>query len=377
MKNKVCIATWWGGQNFGTNLQAYGLKKKLELLGYETNIKGQIRNNMNYFIHPFYLVDRILTKIKYLKMNKKTFASNNIDECTQKKVQKFKNENFCILNSYNRKSWKKIEKDYIAFIVGSDQVWNPYYFDSSMMLSFIKNSNLKKISYASSLGVKHISFFTKLVYKHYLSSFEAISVREKMGAKLLNGLVKQDVNVVLDPTLLLTRKVWDEFADSSEIETEWPVNSNFILCYFVGNNANYETYVKKIIKNTGYNCLVIPLPGCHYNCGINLKGVGPKEFIWLIKHAKIVCTDSFHCSVFSIIYHKEFYVLKRFKDNSIESQNSRIYELLESFELSQRLIENDEIFDRNLNINYENVDKILNQRRKDSESFLVNALKGK
>ena len=110
------------------------------------------------------------------------------------------------------------------------------------------------------------------------------------------------------------------------------------------------------------------------NCGTVATGIGPKEFIWLIKNANIVCTDSFHATVFSIQYRKEFYVLKRFDDNSKTSQNGRLYEILDTYQLRSRWITNESEFIRKDDINYEIVYRILNDKRKYSENYLMDAL---
>ena len=124
--------------------------------------------------------------------------------------------------------------------------------------------------------------------------------------------------------------------------------------YFVGDRCDYGNYVKQIINETNMQCLVIPinknvsLDGCK-----TIEGVGPNEFIWLIKNASIVVTDSFHASVFSILYHREFYVLKRFLENSSTSQNSRLHQILGMYLLSERWIEDESRFVRQQNIDYE------------------------
>ena len=101
----------------------------------------------------------------------------------------------------------------------------------------------------------------------------------------------------------------------------------------------------------------------------------PKEFIWLIKNAEIVCTDSFHATVFSIIFQREFYTVKRFLDTSGASQNGRIVNLLDRFDLSNRLIDDETIFKRINITNYNEVSQKLKQEREDSIQWLMNALR--
>ena len=369
MKKKVCVVTWYGGTNYGTNLQAYALVKKLNLMGYTATIKGDIKKNINYFLHPYIVLDRIQCKInnKFLEKNS---SKNKEDTRKIKLFKKFVDE-IPKLNSYGKKDWEKVKKEYSAFITGSDQVWNPNYFQGAMMLDFITSGEIKKVAYAPSIGVNSLSVKMQHKYKKLLKDYCAVSVRERKAAELLKNISPVSVQVVLDPTMLLTCTEWAEVADKAIIQNEWNINEKYILCYFVGERSDYDNYVKQVIDETNMRCLVIPI---NQNISIDscktIAGVGPNEFVWLIKHAAIVVTDSFHASVFSILYHKEFYVLKRFAENSLSSQNSRLHQILEMYALSERWIEDENKFIRQRYIDYKKVETILEEKRLFSESFL-------
>jgi len=164
-------------------------------------------------------------------------------------------------------------------------------------------------------------------------------------------------------------------ADKAEIDKKWNAEKPYILCYFVGHRKDYGKYIDLVKEETGMNCIVVPMDVDLSNCGTIATGVGPKEFIWLIKNADIVCTDSFHATVFSIQYQREFYVLKRFDDNSKISQNGRLYEILDTYNLRDRWITDESVFKREKNIEYDRVYNILNDKRMHSENYLTNALK--
>ena len=183
------------------------------------------------------------------------------------------------------------------------------------------------------------------------------------------------VKVVLDPTMLLTCEEWNELTDEANINRIEMLEEKYIVCYFVGDRKDYIRYVEKVKNETGMKCFVIPINNNvkMENC-TTLTGIGPKEFIWMIKHASIILTDSFHASVFSILYHKEFYVLKRFPENSATSQNSRLHQILDMYKLSNRWIEDESQFIRDIQINYDITDKILEKKRKFSEEFLTEAI---
>lgn len=371
MKNKVCVVTWSGGTNYGTNLQAYALIKKLKLLGYDASMKGSIVGNVNYLLHPAFVLERVANKLKQ-KQSKKKVALKD-----KKKEKRFKE--FCEiylprLNSHGKQQWKQIEQEYLAFITGSDQVWNPNYFQSMMMLDFVNSNKIKKIAYAPSIGVNELSKQTKKKYKNLLSSYSAIGMREKQAADIISDISPVTVKTVLDPTLLLTDNDWNQLADKAEVDKTWNADKPYILCYFVGNRNDYCNYIDLVKEKTGMNCIIIPMDVDLSNCGAVATGVGPNEFIWLIKNADIVCTDSFHATAFSIQYRKEFYVLKRFDDNSKVSQNGRLYEILNTYQLQSRWITNESEFIRENDINYEIVYRILNDKRKYSENYLIDAL---
>ena len=374
MKKKVCVVTWSGGTNFGTNLQAYALVEKLRLLGYDPSMKGSITGNINYLLHPLFVFDRVTNKIKQKRETVKK-TSNNVDVEKEKKFVEFCKTYLPRLNSHGKKEWEKVEKDYLAFITGSDQVWNPNYFQSMMMLDFVNTAKIKKIAYAPSIGVNTLSEKTRKKYRKLLSSYCAIGMREQQAAELISDISPVQVETVLDPTLLLNSQDWDRLADKAEIDKKWNAEKPYILCYFVGHRKDYGKYIDLVKEETGMNCIVVPMDVDLSNCGTIATGVGPKEFIWLIKNADIVCTDSFHATVFSIQYQREFYVLKRFDDNSKISQNGRLYEILDTYNLRDRWITDESVFKREKNIEYDRVYNILNDKRMHSENYLTNALK--
>ena len=232
----------------------------------------------------------------------------------------------------------------------------------------------KMLSYGSSVGVKEIPNELQIKYKKYLGRLENISVREVMSAEALDFLNKP-IEVVLDPTMILTENQWNKFIKDAEIDPSLK-KKKYILCYFVGDRHSYWKYVEKIKQKTEYDVVVIPL---NYNLGnksyLKYYKTSPKEFIWLIKNAEIVCTDSFHATVFSIIFQREFYTVKRFLDTSGASQNGRIVNLLDRFDLSNRLIDDETIFKRINITNYNEVSQKLKQEREDSIQWLMNALR--
>lgn len=382
--NKIGIETWTGGTNFGTNLQAFALKRQLERMGYQPSIMGVVCHNVNYFRYPDAFLNYLIKKIRNIRQRNKSKPANSASQNISNKfaIQKelfktFCNEEFPKLEVRNIKQWARVKEEYFAFITGSDQIWNPGYFQNSYMLDYVREKDIKKISYASSLGVTYLTDNIKRKYRKLLKSYSAISVREQSAADLLQEISPVNVEVVVDPTMLLDKNEWDIVAGQAHVDPVWNADQNYILCYFVGNKKDYWSYVDNIAKTTGYHVLAIAMNGNEVNAAYQtIYNAGPREFVWLIKNASIVCTDSFHASVFSIVYHREFYVLKRFSDNDKDSQNTRLYHLLHNFGLDNRLINNTHgDFFRKSEIEYTLIEKKLNKLKTKSILFLETALK--
>lgn len=230
---KVCIKTWSGGTNYGTNPQAFALKRALDCLGYEPVFVGVIYN-VNYFIHPDMLFRRIYKRIKRKYKNSVVFSEMHNEYADQyakqaKIFSDFCRKEFPKLQVRSRKQWKQVREEYEAFITGSDQVWNPYFFEEEYMLDFIQEDYIKKISYASSVGVTSIDFKTRRKYKKLLKSYNAISVRESSGVSVLQNISPVPVHVVLDPTTLLEKCEWDSFTREANIKDVW-VSMKNIFC---------------------------------------------------------------------------------------------------------------------------------------------------
>ena len=211
-------------------------------------------------------------------------------------------------------------------------------------------SEVNKVSYATSFGLKNIRENQKAITTSFLNRIQYLSCREQSGVQIIENLTHRDAKLVCDPTLLLTRAEWDKYVCDDPI-----VKGDYVFTYLLSNNIEHRKYARKLAEATG--CKVVGvLHGSGYVKGDERfvdeapKNIGPFEFLNLIKYAKYVCTDSFHGCVFSTIY-----------------------DLLERFGLINRLVEHDE--ELNLNkINYESVNYNVQQFREESRSFLIRAL---
>ena len=250
------------------------------------------------------------------------------------------------------------------YIAGSDQIWNtsfPNGKDPSFYLDF---GNAKKISYAASFATSKLHSGTEEFVKKELNNFDAISVREYSGKKILNQLGFNG-EVVVDPVFLISKEKWDEVA------TDCCKDDNYILVYDFENNKDIQELAQRYA--TLKHCKVFSIGPYHMEypdkCFLNY---GPDTFVGLIRNAHCVFSNSFHASAFSLIYNTPFFVVNR-KDGL----NNRMSDLLEHFSLIERLVSCD-CKDETLisDPKWNNVTQIIENDIIMSQQWLKNSIKG-
>lgn len=371
---KVVIATWYGPANYGTALQAIALKQYLEYIGYDVSYLDD-RRDFGAGDKEKKTSNRVLeraAKIFKIAMWKRLPYKTDLKrkEILQSKYMD-KYTSVKIINT--EEDANRIGNEADIFVSGGDQIWNPYVTNRGFMLDFVPDSK-KKISYGTSVGVKNIPNAYAKMYKKYLTRYDAISVREKQSAVALQPILNRYVDVVLDPTLLFSGEEWTFLMNDADLD-EKILNEPYILTYFVGTRKSYWNYVSKIKKETGYKVIVVPINEQAYlNHFRKYVKVSPAEFLALIKNARIICTDSFHATVFSILFGKEFYTLKRFSDSDSKGQNGRLEYLLSKYGLAERLIKDESCFERMCKIDYMHVFEIIEKERGVSKQWLKKAI---
>ena len=353
------IVTMYGNNNYGNRLQNYALQQYLYKIGFNDveslKIKSLMSENLLY---------TILRLIKY------KFFVKQIKDDRYYNFNKF-NEKFIKLTRSNFHFYSNLrsyEKKYNYFIVGSDQVWNHSMTHNFNVYFLEKIDNNKKISYAASFGIDHYDKKFKKRYCKDISCFKSVSVREDRGKEIVEELTdRKDIEVLIDPTMLLTDNEWDRVAKRPLMLG----NKKFILNYFLGDLS--EDRVKAIEKIAKENeCDIINLldkDSPFYSCG-------PSEFLYLEKNAFLICTDSFHSSVFAILYNRPFVIFDR-EQKGVLNMNSRIDTLLSKFKLKNRKFNGKSITKENLEHDYTQAYKILDNERQKSRKFFEKALKKK
>lgn len=380
MKNteNVCIVTWYGSPNFGTNLQAFALSKVLRDAGYSVAMISCLPpfSSITSLLY-YYLVNsrayRAWLRVKgcIFKRNDRKYYLFHGNAAVEKWVRK---ELPCEVLKFPFEVRRLVERT-DCFVVGSDQVWNTFVkFDPTMYLHFAKNK--KRISYASSLGASGINPRYRSEVRDLLSKFTHISVRENIAVPVIRELLgRNDVKEALDPTLLLSDKEWEAFSVMPKVS--FRKSGDYVLCYVIGDNVGYKNKVLNVWRSSGIKNLII-VPACE-NPDFQIEGasfcmgISPAEFVWLIRNAKLVCTDSFHATAMSLNLGIKFVELLRFDDKEEGSQNSRIYNILERYRMMSRLYREDSACWLE-DVDYSSVHELIKRDRSDSLDWLLRSI---
>ena len=327
---KIDIVTLHRAQNYGSVLQTFALQKQIEELGHQASIldyyperytnKGllkRLKNKSRRFknplvlliakllIYPSYLRKGIQFNkfMHYLNLEKPSFATN------EEGMGRF--------------------TDADAYCAGSDQIWNSHWnegVEKALFLDFVPKGKLC-FSYAASIGLSNIPANEIDETKLLLDKFEFLSLREDKGVELVKELGRTDAVQCLDPTLLMSKEEWSQYADDSYKGKE------YVLTYNLHHDPEIDKCAKAIaskyhlqIRNISYNWHDIVRHG-HLDWCPTVEG-----FLGLIKNAKYVVADSFHATAFSIIFEKPFVVI------TPEVASSRLSSLLKMLGLDDHNI---------------------------------------
>lgn len=384
-KQKIgCVIAYTEGHNnYGTSLQGYAMLKKIQQLGYEVEVIHYVKQLST--IQKIKFVANAIRAGEWKSIVARLTAKRTLKKYPQyaagiakrtKAVNAYKAKKLLpLFHTYvGYDALHKGSLNYDAVVVGSDQVWTPMSLPNKFFNLLFVDDSVHKIAYASSFGVSEIPSFQRKETGLYLDRFYRIGVREERGKEIVEELSHQKATVVADPTLLLTREEWEaEISDTRPNESE-----PYIFCYFLGTNQEARKAANQLRKQTGYKIITIRhmdeyVPEDEQFGDEAPYNVDPNDFVKYISKAAYVCTDSFHCTVFSILFHRQFMTFYRFAEGSKTGRNSRINSLFDLFELQERLYKGD--INKITNpIDYNSVDKKLSELRKESISFLNECL---
>ncbi len=373
----MIITQYFDSKNYGGLLQAFALQHFIgEEHGTQVSYKLEYKGYWYYIIREIYKVP--LSKKRaavtlFLKELTKAIISPKVCLKIRKRykiISAFAKSIKHTKKKYDSKSIDNVAGCDDVFITGSDVVWdiscNPYV----TALGFVPE-NKKKISYAASMIDSTIPNGWAEKYLPYVSRLDAISVREKSVAeKLKTMLPDKEISVVVDPTMLFDGSQWSEFVKDRKSPDKYG------LIYLLGEDKKQQEEALRFCKDNGIKSLTFP--ALHGRILLHQKHYGdiqnftadPFDFVKLIENAEVVITDSFHASVFSVLFHKPLCILKR------EDASGRLENFADDLGLSHQLYSTDDFSEISKipDIDYSYSDRIISQKREESIQFLKDNL---
>lgn len=320
---KVGIVTITELDNFGNRLQNFALQQVLRELGHDVDTIPNLiiyKRRRNAFYKG---ARKVYGLFKWL-LQKDRHILSSLDK--QANFQTFDSEFISFSNRYSTIDYipENLDAEYDVFIAGSDQIWNSHFVFNFEFNFLMFAQPFKRISYAASFGSDHVKAEYAALFAKYLSEMPHISVRELAGKRIVEELTSKTAAVVLDPTLLMNAGQWH----TMERKPGWIVDEKFILTYYLGDSQNRQELLKQLYrehpKYESYQIVDIS------DSNLPMQYASrPDEFLWLTHHAALMVTDSFHGTVFSIIFGTPFFSDVRIdRCASMQSRVDSLFELL-------------------------------------------------
>lgn len=352
---KIGIITQHNHTNYGNRLQNLAIDQIVKDLGHTP---------ISLVVSPSKFLICLNKIAKVFRIFPLSRRMNNFMRFTKEKIETRDIDNFSIkklTETYGQNGSCPLD----CAMVGSDQTWNPSFIinPNKVFARFVPEE--KRMSFSTSLGVSKLPEKCKPVFAKALSEIPHISVREESGAKIVEELTGNPCTVLLDPTLILSKKKWEELATHSPVEVP---KQKYIFSYFLAYNRTYRKYVKNLAKKNNLKIVNINKYTSKYFYS------DPLAFVKLIQNAELVCTNSFHGHAFSVCLEKPFVSFP-----VVKSTNSRTKTLLNLTGIGDSR-NYQTISDENLfSLDYSSVTKNVESERHKAFSFLTssfNKIKG-
>lgn len=352
---KIGIVTLYGNTNYGNRLQNYAVQEILKQRGFEVETLVCKSNTPKVLLRKGYhavmsLIGRKQSKrmVRFNKFNREMIRTRMIYE-----------KSGLLPN--------RIAQEYDYFVSGSDQVWNPdirLNEKDNFFLRFARRE--QRICLAPSIAAEIIPQTCMTEYQIGLNGFPYLSCREESGAKVISWITGRICENIIDPTLAIDAQAWRAF--SKPVTQERP----YILMFFLGKVPDYlRQLAQQEAKKR--NLEVIELSSVKDKHFLS----EPQNFVWLIDHAEMVMTDSFHGAAFSINLNIPFYVFSRWAEKEVENRmSSRIVSLTAKFCVSDRYV-NEKLNELDFSCCFEPGNAVLEEERKNFENYLDRCLSQK
>lgn len=343
---KAAVLTWCnnnGKTNYGQILQCYAMQYLVKSKGFEPLVvQYRKKDTRDLLMHNF--CNRTVIGRRMNEKYERYYDIKVVEGKETLRVRRFRDfiTKYIPLSPpcYTKKMVEEMTEDCRLLICGSDQIWNPVYFDPIWFLDF-GTPGQKRIAYAPS-GI----FYEKPEFEDYyrrmapwIERLDKVSVREQISADILKKYVDREIKVQDDPTLCLGKKQWDLVAGKRIVDED------YIFCYLLGSLAPYQLILRELKKKYQAEKIVY-IPTNVFEEGRfqrfqEYEDAGPSEFLSLIKYAKAVCTDSFHGTVLALQYGIPFYnVFRACKETEDIGGRERIDNLLEKRGIGKRWVRN-------------------------------------
>lgn len=375
---RIAITTWHSGPNAGTFFQLYGLYMYLTSKGHHVEIVNYDHINKDflpkgwyyYASQPLALIKRKMERKKYSKDIRE--AESPFQKDLALRTKRFE-EMYHLMPLTEKvvtdEDFDKLNNLFDIFIVGSDQVWNASMLNRRYLLDYVHSDKIKA-SYCPSMGSGLVMKQQQRMFQRYLKDFNYISTRELKLKEILSKLLPQKIEHLLDPSMLYPREEYLKLAHLPEGLTP----NSYLLCYFLPKNDFQAEQARQFAKERNLKLVVMAMHpySFHTKDAEIYAAAGPREFVGLIANAAVVFSSSFHCTIFSIMLHKDLYVFEQHFTSKSADTNQRYTEQLDCYGISHRYIRwGQELTKENLlPIDYNKVEPVFQLRLKQSQAFL-------
>ena len=358
---KVGILTFPNSASYGAVLQMYALQRAVKSLGHDVEV-------INY--HNTFMKQERHYGSDGLKSGVKRLARRIVHNSLYSNFRRFEQEELDLFPAKafeNADELQRLGKRYRAVICGSDQVWNPDItdFDLSYFLNFCDEAT-RRVAYAPSFGIEQFAdTFCEAIQKD-LRQFYAMSAREESGQQLVQRLTEREVPLVVDPTLLLSAEDWEKLEQPYVSASE-----DYILYYTIVSSKTLWNKALALSQKTGLKLVVVGgnwlKKHKKHNAQVEYAvDIGPRQWLYLVHHARYVVTNSFHGTAFSINYRKDFYV--EFSSKT----NSRLAQIAGDLELMDHVVGEAPL--KPIAVDYSTAERVLPLMRQASWDYLKQAL---